>query len=156
VPQPSAKNLNTITGTAYGYVNGILMPNRGYLHVTVSPDKAQVDYVRTYLPSEENATRKNGDIAYSYSIVPSLVTGINEIISNDFIKIFPNPANNKIFIQGKDNFQSFQIKILNIMGEVILLSNKKEIDISNLPNGVYFVNYETEQFISSKKIVIQH
>ena len=42
------------------------------------------------------------------------------------------------------------------MGEIILLSNKKEIDISNLPNGVYFVNYETEQFISSKKIVIQH
>jgi len=156
VPQPSAKNLTTITGTAYGYVNGILMPNRGYLYITVSPNKAQVDYVKTYLPSEENATRKNGEIAYTYSIVPSLVTGINEVISNDFIKIFPNPATNKIIVQGGDNIQQFEIKILNIMGEMLIISKKKEIDISTLPNGVYFLNFETENYISSKKVIVQH
>ena len=156
VPQPSAKNLNTITGTAYGYVNGILMPNRGYLYVTVSPDKTQVDYVKTYLPSEENTSRKNGDIAYSYSITPSLITGVNEIISNDFIKIFPNPASNKIIIQEKTNIQQFQVKLLNIMGEIVLISKSKEIDISQLANGVYFLNFETDNFISSKKIIVQH
>lgn len=156
VPQPSAKNLTTITGTAYGYVNGILMPNRGYLYVTVSADKAQVDYVKTYLPSEENATRKNGDIAYTYSIVPSVVTGINEIISNDFIKVYPNPVNNKIYIQGKTNVTNFKIKILNTMGEVILLTKSLEINVSSIPNGVYYLNFETDQFISSKKIIVQH
>ena len=156
VPQPSAKNLTTITGTAYGYVNGILMPNRGYLHITVGPDKAQVDYVKTYLPSEENTNRKNGDIAYSYSIVPSLVTGVNEIISNDFIKVYPNPASTKIFIQGKTPIQNFQIKVLNIMGEAVIITKDKEIDISSLSNGVYFVNFETDQFIASKKIIVQH
>ncbi len=132
------------------------MPNRGYLHVTVGPDKAQVDYIKTYLPAEENATRKNGDIAYSYSIVPSLVTGVNEIISNDFIKVYPNPATNTIIVEGKTPIQNFQIKILNIMGETVLLTKNKEIDISGLPNGVYFLNFETDQFISSKKVVIQH
>ena len=156
VPQPSAKNLTTITGTAYGYVNGVLMPNRGYLYITVSPDKAQVDYIRTYLPTEENGTRKNGDIAYSYSIVPSLVTGINEIISNDFIKVYPNPATNKIIVQGGNNIQNYQIKLLNLMGDIILLTTKKEIDISSLANGIYFLNFETENFITSKKIVVQH
>ena len=156
VPQPSAKNLTTITGTAYGYVNGILMPNRGYLYVTVSADKTQVDYIRTYLPSEENANRKNGEIAYTYTIGPSVITGINEIISNDFIKIYPNPANTKIIIQDENNIQKYQVKLLNIMGEVILISNKKEIEIGSIPNGVYFLNFETEKYISSKKIVIQH
>jgi len=156
VPQPSAKNFTTITGTAYGYVNGVLMPNRGYIYVTVSPDKAQVDYIKTYLPSEENASRKNGDIAYTYSIVPSLVTGINEIISNDFIKVYPNPASNRIIIEGKPEIQNFQIKVLNIMGESILVTKNRNIDISTLSNGVYFVNFETEQFISSKKIIVQH
>ena len=156
VPQPSAKNLATITGTAYGYVNGVLMPNRGYLYITVSPNKAQVDYIRTYLPTEENGTRKNGDIAYSYSIVPSLVTGINEIISNDFIKVYPNPASNKIIVQGGNNIQEYQIKLLNLMGEIVLLTTKKEIDVSSLPSGIYFLNFETENYISSKKIVIQH
>ncbi|MEY4051472.1 MAG: hypothetical protein RIR64_457 [Bacteroidota bacterium] len=156
VPQPSAKNITTMTGTPYGYLNGTLMPNRGYMYVTVSADKAQVDYIRTYLPSEENATRKNGEVAYSYSIVPSLITGVNDIISNDFIKVFPNPANNKIVVQPKDNIQNFQIRILNMMGDVMLLTKNKEIDSSVLPTGVYFVNFETDKFISSKKIVIQH
>jgi len=156
VPQPSAKNLTTITGTSYGYVNGILMPNRGYLYVTVGPDKTQVDYVKTYLPSEENANRKNGDIAYSYTIVPSLVTGLNEVISNDFIKVYPNPSSNKIIIQSDNNIQRFEIKLLNLTGEIVLLTKKKEIDVSTLPNGIYFLNFETENYISSKKIVIQH
>lgn len=156
VPQPSAKNINTVTGTTYGYVNGILLPNRGYIYVTVSAEKAQVDYIRTYLPSEENATRKNGDIAYTYSIVPSLVTGLNEIVSNDLIKIFPNPATNKILIQGKEDINNFQVKVLNVMGELILVSNKRVLDVSTIPNGIYFVNFETDQFISSKKIIIQH
>ena len=156
VPQPSAKNLNTITGTSYGYVNGILMPNRGYLYITVSPEKVQVDYIKTYLPTEENATRKNGEIAYSYSIVPSMITGINEINAEDFIKIFPNPVTNKLIIQGGNTTQKFEVKILNIMGEILLLSNKKEIDVSFLSNGVYFLNYETENYIVSKKIIVQH
>lgn len=155
VPQPSAKNITSITGIPYGYVNGTLLPNRGYIYVTVSSDKAQVDYVRTYLPSEENATRKNGDIAYTYTIQSSPITGINEIISNDFIKIFPNPANNKISIQYNEN-TNYQIKILNIMGESVLVTKTKEIDTSRLPNGIYFLNFETDKFITSKKIIIQH
>ncbi len=156
VPQPSAKNLTTVTGTAYGYVDGVLMPNRGYLYVTVSADKVKVDYVKTYLPSEENATRKNGDIAYSYTITPSLVTGMNEIIGNDLVKIYPNPSSSKLFIQEKTNIQKFQIKILNSIGEKVLVSDKKEIDVLGLANGIYFVNFETDNFISSKKIIIQH
>ena len=108
------------------------------------------------MPSEENANRKNGEIAYTYTIGPSVITGINEIISNDFIKIYPNPANTKIIIQDENNIQKYQVKLLNIMGEVILISNKKEIDIGSIPYGVYFLNFETEKYISSKKIVIQH
>lgn len=70
VPQPSARNINTFTGsgTGYGYVNGTLLPSRGFLLVTVSPDSAVVEYVKTFLPNEENSTRRNMDIAHRYVI----------------------------------------------------------------------------------------
>lgn len=70
VPQPSAKNINTVTGTqpGYGYVNGVLLSSRGYLLVTVNSDSVKVDYVKTYLPNEENGSRHNKDIAHSYVI----------------------------------------------------------------------------------------
>jgi hypothetical protein len=67
VPQPSNKNITNISAAQYGYVNGLLLPGRGFLLVTVSDTGVKVDYVGTYLPAEENATRKNGDIITSYT-----------------------------------------------------------------------------------------
>jgi hypothetical protein len=156
VPQPSARNITTITGLPYGYANGTLLPNRGYIYVTVSSDKVQVDYIRTYLPSEENANRKNGDVAYSYIIVPSTVTGVNDIIAEELIKVFPNPANNKLHINYNTSISNYNIKVLGVSGELVLSTKNREIDTNQLPNGIYFLIVETDKFIVNKQIVIQH
>ena len=42
----------------------IVKPDSGHLRITVSPEKATVDYVRAFLPG----VGPNGDIEYSYSI----------------------------------------------------------------------------------------
>ena len=68
VPQPSSKNINSNLAASYGYLNGVFLPSRGYLNITVGNDSVKVDYVKTYLPTEENGSRHNKDIAYSYSI----------------------------------------------------------------------------------------
>ncbi len=75
VPQPSAKNISNFTGsqTGYDYLHGVLLPNRGFLLVTVTSDSARVDYVRTYLPNEVNGSRHNMDIADSYTIKNQIV-----------------------------------------------------------------------------------
>jgi len=69
VPQPSARSYTSNSAAAYGYINGVIIPSRGYLLVTVSDTGVGVQYLRTYLPAEENAQRHNGDISYSYSII---------------------------------------------------------------------------------------
>ena len=68
-PQPSRTNYNS-TGAAagYGYTNGVLQGNSGYLRVQVSPTNATVDYVRVYLPADEGSGRTNRMVTYSYSI----------------------------------------------------------------------------------------
>jgi len=50
------------------YQSGITLPNAGHLRVTVSSEQVKVDYVRCYLPGDENDKRKNGEIAYTYTI----------------------------------------------------------------------------------------
>lgn len=50
------------------YTSGTKKPNSGYLRVAVSPDEAKVEYVRCWLPKDETATQKTGDIAHSYTI----------------------------------------------------------------------------------------
>ena len=68
VPQPSNKSLTNISAADYGYVDGVLMPGRGYLKVTVSEADVNVEYIGTYLPFEENTSQKNLGIKASYTI----------------------------------------------------------------------------------------
>jgi hypothetical protein len=50
------------------YLSGDILPNSGYLRVTVSVEGARVDYVRAYLPKDETAERKDGEVAFSYTV----------------------------------------------------------------------------------------
>ena len=40
----------------------------GHVRVNVSPSGLKVDYIKAYLPADENGTRKNGQVAFSYTI----------------------------------------------------------------------------------------
>ncbi|MDR2824882.1 MAG: T9SS type A sorting domain-containing protein [Prevotellaceae bacterium] len=68
------------------------------------------------------------------------------------MSVYPNPASDRIFIEG-ENFDA--IKLYDILGKEVLSSNKtKEINISNLPNGVYSVRIIADnKTIAAKKIV---
>ncbi len=68
VPQPSNRNLTNISASEYGYVDGILLPGRGFLLVTVSAQDVQVGYIATRLPAEENASVKNATVIDTYII----------------------------------------------------------------------------------------
>ena len=52
------------------YQSGVKLPNSGHLRVTVGPDEASVEYVRSYLPQDETAGRKSGEIAHRYTVKP--------------------------------------------------------------------------------------
>jgi len=69
-PVPARKGIYDATKAAkdYNYINGKVVGGGGYLRVRVSPDDVKVDYVQTYLPSEEDATHKDGMIGDSYTI----------------------------------------------------------------------------------------
>lgn len=66
VPNPAD---NTYTAfNANAYTSGKILPNSGFLNVTVSPGTVRVDYVGATLPSDEASSGKNGEIKYSYSL----------------------------------------------------------------------------------------
>jgi hypothetical protein len=55
---------------ADAYKTGDKYPNSGHVRVTVSPAQVKVEYVRAYLPKDEGAGKKSGDVAYSYTVAP--------------------------------------------------------------------------------------
>ena len=52
------------------YQAGDALPNSGRLRVTVSSEKVSVAYVRSVLPRDETAARRDGEIAHNYEVHP--------------------------------------------------------------------------------------
>jgi len=66
VPNPADFSYTAFNSDAYK--TGKVLPNSGFLNVTVSTDQVKVDYISSYLPKDEYASRKNGQVTYSYTI----------------------------------------------------------------------------------------
>ncbi|MFN8355899.1 MAG: metallophosphoesterase [Spirosomataceae bacterium] len=156
VPQPSAKNITNITGLDYGYVEGVLMPNRGYLRVTVGNDDVKVEYIKTYLPTEEKNGLKNGDVAHSYTVTQNTVTGLPQITEKEMVNVFPNAAKDLVRVEFAEPTTSFQIVVADMTGKIIFETSKNELDVSHLPNGTYLLNVQTPKYQFNKKLIVVH
>ncbi|WP_298354702.1 metallophosphoesterase [Runella sp.] len=156
VPQPSAKNITNITGTEYGYIDGVLMPNRGFLQITVGNEDVKVEYIRTYLPSEEKGNVKNGEVAHSYTISANVVTGINEIKEKEYLKVYPNATKGIVKIEFAEPTTNFDVRLVNTLGQILLETKQNELDLSQFPNGTYLLNIWTEKYQFNRKVVVSH
>ena len=104
VPQPSAKNIKNFNANSYpytaqyGYSNGVILPNRGFLLVTVNSDSTKVEYIKTYLPSEETSSLHNMDVAHSYVLknIPPTANTTYTFTGNGNWDIPANWSNNTV------------------------------------------------------------
>jgi hypothetical protein len=77
---------------------------------------------------------------------------INDISTKTKIIIFPNPSKDFIQITGLDNTENY--RIYNTIGAEMkngIISNNKEIEIKNFPNGLYIMKFENGNTIKFVK-----
>ena len=95
---------------------------------------------------------------YKYCTI-GCATGIDENNTKTDVNVFPNPTNGIINIQ-LGQVEKAQIKITDVLGNSVYQSNNIslnfQIDLSNQPNGIYFISIQTNEGIVNKKIVISH
>jgi hypothetical protein len=95
---------------------------------------------------------------FTLTITDNDFNGINSISSNNKLSVYPNPATNQLTIHA-NQFSINSIKITNLLGQEQLVNqhlNKSTLDtiinVSSLPNGIYFIKAIDEKgnLISSK------
>jgi hypothetical protein len=70
---------------------------------------------------------------------------------NDIVRVYPNPTTEKIIIVSNSPQHS---TLFNTVGQKILESNALELDVTDLPTGVYLLNLQnTQNQISTFKII---
>lgn len=89
------------------------------------------------------------------AVVQPTFTRIKES-KTDVLSITPNPSNGLFTV--KTNTKNTSIRIVNLVGEVVLVENTQantnlNVDLSNQPNGIYFIQLNNGKETITKKIV---
>jgi hypothetical protein len=95
---------------------------------------------------------------YSFSTMPPNFVGLKKQDAISGITVFPNPAHEKIQVNGTD-LENSAIKLIDVVGREIsvpLTKDKKGLifDTSSLKAGVYFISIKKGNETTVKKVVI--
>jgi hypothetical protein len=87
---------------------------------------------------------------YYLFITRAEVSGINEIAENSVV-VFPNPAENEFFINSEKEVTN--VEIVDITGKSMLSTRSTTVNVSSLPQGIYFARITVDNQIVTKKII---
>jgi len=123
-----------------------------------------------WIPDTESALETNPDYsiqfantgtwesATGYNNLMQIITlstlGIEDVLLNNNLSIYPNPASDFITIK-LNNSDKEKIQIYDIMGRLVKevsISNNQKLDISKLSSGVYFVRLNNNKSSTHKFI----
>ncbi|MEL0456680.1 T9SS type A sorting domain-containing protein [Flavobacteriaceae bacterium SZ-1-7] len=103
--------------------------------------------------SGRNASSQKIVKLYKNSFYTLSVENNDDLVDNKMI-LYPNPTKDKLTIQlaGDPEFQT--IRLYNSLGQFIKsFKNTNKLDLSNLERGLYFLEIETNQGKTTKKII---
>lgn len=92
----------------------------------------------------------------NFSISNSL--GVHNVESSNELDVilYPSPASNQLFIRSNRRFKN-EFKIIGITSQLvkILYSSENTINISDLPNGIYIIEFMIDEYLVRKKFIKQ-
>jgi hypothetical protein len=165
---------NSNNDTLKYYLNGALVSainSPGFqiignsFDINIGVQKKDSNYIHQYRGKLDDIVLWNRALTQSEitAIYTSIPTGINDI-KNANIKIYPNPANNKITIDNGDiqKMNGYSIKIINSLGQQVyqggITQQIVSIDITQgAGNGMYYLQLTDNNgnIVDVKKIVLQ-
>ena len=115
---------------------------------------ANTDIVKFIIPNTVNAIAIDPD-NWIVNEEGTIVVGNRKIEAN-LLNIYPNPANEILYIQ---NLNNSEIQIFDISGKLIFenqaISGNLNIDVSNYNSGLYFIKVSDNQQIQNTKFIKQ-
>ena len=94
------------------------------------------------------------DANFTNSNTCSFTTATNNIaITNSQTIIYPNPTSSLLTVQTNFPFQNLKTSIYNLNGQCLIrVSDKRTLDISHLPKGIYYAVFTIDEKRIIKKI----
>lgn len=89
-----------------------------------------------------------------------IITDIKEYDFEKLINIYPNPANDYVYINCNiSDYSTCNISIYNLQGSLVKTEKFKDyhqrINVADIANGVYYLQITSEEFSKTIKLIIQ-
>ena len=155
----------------YGYSNGSIADSTEFYLADFTHADSTLDYIVTDWQYVELLPGPYDSVSFDLSSSDVGAFGMNtpayfcidnvgnfplssNTINQEIINIYPNPSSDFIYINSKDS-DNYTISLFNILGELIIDKkiNLQQLNLSNLPNGQYFLKIESESGIINEKIL---
>ncbi|MBC8266476.1 MAG: T9SS type A sorting domain-containing protein [Flavobacteriales bacterium] len=106
-----------------------------------------------------NASTGQGGRASLKTSNGCMITGINELLHNNLISVYPNPTSSMVNFKFAMNIKVKSISIQNVLGEEIFTTTNIQndifsLDLSDFPKGIYFSIIDTDKGRSTEKILL--
>lgn len=89
---------------------------------------------------------------YAFTVTDNLGVGDSSLGSG--LKVYPNPASDYITVETVSELR--HIKIYNMVGQLVLHSDSKKVDISNLPDGTFLLEATSNEGRKSIRRIIKN
>ena len=141
----------------------IVLGNQWYLNDEEIPGATGQFYTAQVNGLYYDIVTVNSCVSDTSNSIYVIVTSVNEI-RNDYFRVAPNPARNKVKIlsgnhfTGKVNVRLFSVSGLLINDYILQLADGKSnqtIDISSLTPGLYFLKISNKDAVTVSKMVVR-
>ncbi len=104
-----------------------------------------------------NGNNELGTVNLVDIIMGEGVVGLNDVMTNVDVNIYPNPANKFINVSSLSIID--RVQITNVLGQVVMVkeigANGANINIENLKSGNYFVTIYSNEGVATKKLLVK-
>ncbi len=140
-------------GTIWSQVNTDLILDTSYTDQVFVPFIDEIYYYTTAVFDACESISSNTRVVSIY-YGPSI-----DEHSTGSLLLYPNPATDFIVVKSTSPITSLEVR--NFLGQTVychpdLNTESIEINVENLPSGIYFVSVTTRQGIQMRKIVVSH
>jgi hypothetical protein len=155
---------NDNNGNDSGYVRIYNLQNSDWVHLTDIDGEFPGDLCGNYIELSENgeilivgAVRNDGNGENSgharvYDLSSVLSTAS---FKQDYFSYYPNPIKEVLNLNLNLGLELKQVNLYNSLGQYLYSTKTTIINTSSLNSGLYFIEVETDQGKSSKKIIVE-
>lgn len=95
------------------------------------------------------------EVIWKFFYPETKALGINKLINETAISIFPNPTHTIVNIELENNNKLLNVQVYNTDGKLVLIEKTTKIDLSNLNQGIYFLRISTKEGMSNQRVIKQ-